>query len=151
MTNSGSSATYWPNQLWVFWGGAEGRKTDFFCILYCMFLHVTNQYLVNIEHTTSCLLSSFVLDSRMPTSFLSGSVILHSSCCNFCKKKKRESCIENCLFLMVVMPRMLTPPWCEYTWFTDVQKWGRGNLGWPVSENCVLQKPVIPHGVKGRY
>lgn len=49
------------------WGGAEGSKTGFFCILYCMFLHVTNQYLVNIVHPTSCLLSFFVLDSSMPT------------------------------------------------------------------------------------
>ena len=48
---------------------------------------------------------------------------------------------------MVVI--MLTLLWCEYTWFTDVQKWGRGNLGYPVSENYVLQKPVIPHSMKG--
>lgn len=69
----------------------------------------------------------------MPTSFLS---LVLSSCTNpvatFAKKKKekeKKSCIENCLFLMVVMPLMLTLLWCECTRFADVQKWGRGNLG----------------------
>lgn len=29
---------------------------------------------------------------------------------------------------MVVMPLMLTLLWCEYTWFTDVQGWGKPQL-----------------------
>lgn len=72
-----------------------------------MFLHVTNQYLVNIVHTTSCLLSLFVLDSSMPTLFYLW----------FCRNALillqllQESCIENLsFFLMVVMPLTLTLP-----------------------------------------
>lgn len=93
-----------------------------------MFLHVTNQYLVNIVHTTSCLLSLFVLDSSMPTLFYlwfcrNALILLHL----FAKILYRKLVLFFFFFLMVVMPLMLTLLWCEYTWFTDVQGWGGGN------------------------
>lgn len=61
-----------------------------------MFLHVTNQYLVNIVHTTSCLLSLFVLDSSMPTLFFFYLWFCRNAL--ILLQLLQKSCIENCPF-----------------------------------------------------